>query len=1073
MEKSSVRGLSLRGSMYALSKARSHRKKFPVKAMSKTTSSSLLPSDSDSMLPIKISSVDVLMKELRKMMHSLFSSLDPNIPTKNLYDNYSQQAFRYFTTTNTITSEAFYHRITKFGLRVSRSLCLELFGRIDQEDLGEIDYATFSRRVFLPPGHFNFASASQDPTNNTESNGCQSPVLESAKVQTQQPVTNPTQGVKIVRPPTSSRSAQPSSPPTSPWKQPPFKKSPQMRSPRVAKMPNGEKINVTAARSPRALNGDGIALIYEHMTLDEIENCISQKIEERTSRGTDRFRQAFRIFTKSEGITLAEFYHHLESLQIHLSAAKCRALFNRFDTDGNGTIELSEFTATIFSKQEKESELIQSTGRKSDGSHSDYSGCHRKGGTGHGIDIFEVEAGSTLSTDQILARLSEKLEQHTSKESDRFRQAYNIFGKSSGITPHEFNAAMGRLGLKLTNKQVHELFELFDFDKSGDLDLNEFVQGVLLDDCPTKLWTSVKDRQRLEESRKMLYSMAVQSVQNSWTIADIEQMLRAKIEQRTSRSSDCFRQAFRIFKKVNGIKPDEFHAALERIGLALDRGQSDVLFKRFDSNGSGDIDLDEFIHGVLPPDYTGQQWVAAADEMHQIAAQQKKLEALNRRDHYMTDIEMENWSLDEIERRIRDKIQQATSKSSDIFRQAYKIFKKSNHVTMEEFRERLLALGFRLTPAQCLGLFRRYDTNNSNDIDLQEFCMRILPPDYTGDGDYWSHSQNYHKHKQREKLDYVKRTKNGLLMLPKFDESRRYTRGQYNSKTFDDLQEETQSSLFSTLKSDVAPSAELTRPASSAVKVSRPPTPRSQRPGSLSTSVSASLCAVLSDDGMNSNTLPSSPRSETRDSIGHASPRKLRVVSGEERDPQVETIKASAGVAIPPSMSPRRPPSSPRPSSPQAFAKVSSPRRPTSSRRGCEKADGHRIAEFEEEEIVDGDLDGTMSSMDLLRAKRKERRRNHEDQARRSHQERDEDSQGGRSPSKYTESIAGNSTMSVSSTGSKALGTAKYTPQRSHTLLIKRFMQSAKRTSQNFTINASNEEGGGARTSESKHRQRQ
>ncbi|GLE08586.1 hypothetical protein PINS_up019871 [Pythium insidiosum] len=69
--------------------------------------------------------------------------------------------------------------------------------------------------------------------------------------------------------------------------------------------------------------------------------------------------------------------------------------------------------------------------------------------------------------------------------------------------------------------------------------------------------------------------------------------------------------------------------------------------------------------------------------------------------------------------------------------------------------------------------------------------MRILPPDYTGEGDYWSHSDKYHKQRQREKLAYVQRSKNGLLTLPKFDEARvRYTRGLYDNRTFDDLKDD-------------------------------------------------------------------------------------------------------------------------------------------------------------------------------------------------------------------------------------------------------------------------------------------
>ncbi|GLE08584.1 hypothetical protein PINS_up019869 [Pythium insidiosum] len=100
---------------------------------------------------VPITSVDALMKELRLKLHAMFTALDPNIPTTNLYDNCSQQAFRFFTTTNTVTPEAFHHKINKLGLHASRRLCFELFELIDQEDLGELTYSTFARRIF-PPG---------------------------------------------------------------------------------------------------------------------------------------------------------------------------------------------------------------------------------------------------------------------------------------------------------------------------------------------------------------------------------------------------------------------------------------------------------------------------------------------------------------------------------------------------------------------------------------------------------------------------------------------------------------------------------------------------------------------------------------------------------------------------------------------------------------------------------------------------------------------------------------------------------------------------------------------------------
>ncbi|TMW67391.1 hypothetical protein Poli38472_011011 [Pythium oligandrum] len=998
MQKPSVRGFSLRGATFG-TKVRVRKKK-PHGSSVSVKRVDTAKEDVSNIAPIV--TIDILIGDLRKKLHTIFCNADPTIAVTNLYENCSHQAFRYFTTTNTITPEAFHHRVNKLGLQASRELCLALFHLVDQEDLGELTYAAFARRIFLPAGYFNFSKPITPTADSPTANDDARETPRSARTLGDRPSSASSRDSSIRTPPIRHAVATSVSP--------------------NASSPSG---NSTPRRS---VLGDGhVALIYETMTLQEIEQCISRKLEERTSRTTDRFRQAFRFFTKSEGITFHDFHHQLELLQIHLSTEKCRDLFNRFDLDKNGTIELSEFTSALFQHEENEANLLRSASRL--GSEVAGPPCR--------LEDFEVEAGSSLSIQQILSKLREKLEQHTSKETDRFRQAFKIFSKSTGITPPEFNTAMTKLGLKLTERQLQELFELFDFDHSGDLDLNEFVQGVMLDDASTKVWHTIKDRQKVEESRRKLYSMAVQSVQSGWTIAEIEQMLREKIEQRTSRSSDCFRQAFRIFKKVNGIKPEEFHAALESIGLTLDRSQADVLFERFDTDGSGEIDLDEFIHGVLPPDYTGHQWVAAADELHRQAAQKKKVEAMLRPDRFMTDVEMENWSLDEIEKRIRDKIQQSTSKSSDTFRQAYKIFKKSNHVTIDEFRERLLALGFRLTPAQCLGLFRRYDSNNSNDIDLQEFCLRILPPDYTGDGDHWSHSDKYHKKKESERLEYVKRSKNGLLTLPKFDEARvRYTRGQYIDRTFNDLRDDDVSLHIGDVNEKEEDAG--MRPASPVTprsgKPQRPETPRRPQPPTPQRPTSASS-SQASTQTVSAPSTPKSPRAPEGERP--MSPRTTRL---EDRSPRIEIGPDARALrrATPPT-SPRRvttnaeaySPMPHRPLSPRAMlsgsrslSRVASPRSPRSPM--VSPRDNEYI--FEDDEILE-DCDNaserlSVHSMRILRAKRFEaamRRRRHGD----------------------NESVGADSTTSFSSTVQRAVGIAKYTPARSNVLLMQRFMRVA------------------------------
>ncbi|KAL3672564.1 hypothetical protein V7S43_001859 [Phytophthora oleae] len=958
--------LALSGAGYALDTSRSSRPTYPAGRTPRS-----LPGDAangDPILAPKTTSVDALIKELRKAVHAMFCTVDPSIPSSNAYENYSHQAFRFFTTTNTITPECFQHKVVRLRIQAAPRLCNELFRRIDQEDLGEIDYPTFAQRVFLPE---TFFSPDDEPSPN--------PVVVSP--------------VKVL--PKYDRTSRPL----------------QTKSPRL---PAAVSSAATAAPGPKKSHR---APAYEYMALDELERCVARRLEEKIPRGTsDSVAQAFRFFTNSEAITFADFHRHLGMLQIQLSPPKCRELFVRYDKDRDGVIDTIEFATTLFTKENRDRPMSSRSSRTNQSS---------------------VSQEPSLSTKQLVAMLRERMD-HLSEETDRFQQAFMLFGKPVGISRSDLNAAMRRLGLKVSEKQVQDLFDTFDFDKTGDLDVNKFVQGVMLDDNSTSFWLSVKDRQKVDDSRRKLYSMAVQSVQESWTIADIERMLREKIEQRTSRSSDCFRQAFRIFKKVNGIKPHEFHAALEAIGLALTRVQSDILFRRFDKDGSGDIDLNEFIHGVLPPDYVGVSWVAAADELHRIEAKNKKEHAMANPDQYMTEIEMESWSLDEIEMRIRDKIQQSTSRSSDTFRQAYKIFKKASHVTMDEFRERLLALGFRLTPAQCLGLFKRYDTDNSNDLDLQEFCNKILPPDYTHDGDHWSHSEKYRKERQRMKLEYVKRSKNGLIMLPKFIESHRFTRGRYFSRTFEEMQQNEAPSFGS--RSDGSSTCGETRPStsSSTGEASRPTTPRpptASRP--------PSTVAIESNNGPQH--LPSPRHSNNRaellspsSPLASASPRRIRTTSlaanSRAMDSPVQATPPTTPRMVSPTrpMSPRTPASTPL----SPHHKI----RPTTPHKPSPRAEDVEI-EYEDEEILDDD---EVASLDLSRAKRLTRHRRQHGKASRRHDSERFSTTSSQVSVRLAESVCGSST----STASGGVGTAKHMPQRNHVLLIKRFMQATGKGSE-------------------------
>nr|CCA14270.1 conserved hypothetical protein [Albugo laibachii Nc14] len=505
--------------------------------------------------------------------------------------------------------------------------------------------------------------------------------------------------------------------------------------------------------------------LFDKMSVAELGRLLATKLEAKSIGSADHFRQSFRFFSTTGKIKFEDFQARLEQLQIFITLSKCRELFEQFDANQDGEIDLSEFTDKLMVKDGFAKTEDATRSRKAPAV----------------VPPFAIENSESLTLDRVLDLLHQKFEQYISSERDLHRKAFELIRKSSDITLSDLINALHRLGLRVSRPVSKLLFEYFDCDYAGALDLSKLLGGIRRHGKSSEMAHATSNSDRVVGKERC--EMVMKHMQRSWTMQQIEQMLRGKIEQRTSKSSDCFRQAFRIFKKVNGIKLEEFHTCLRSCGLTLTFEQSKELFERYDRNNSGDIDLNEFIHGVLPPDYTGHQCFLQPDSPSESQKRTEKKGRVRDVRHHGNEVILdgaEYWSLDDIEAKIRDKVEQATRKNSDTFRQAFKFFEKTHGITLPEFRDRLIAIGFRLTDAQYQGLFKRYDLNNSNDLDLQEFCLAIKPSDYNGEGDYWSHTDQYREHKRQQLLDHVNRTKNGLLVLPRFKQKRKFAR--YNHK---------------------------------------------------------------------------------------------------------------------------------------------------------------------------------------------------------------------------------------------------------------------------------------------------
>jgi Ca2+-binding EF-hand superfamily protein len=155
-----------------------------------------------------------------------------------------------------------------------------------------------------------------------------------------------------------------------------------------------------------------------------------------------------------------------------------------------------------------------------------------------------------------------------------------------------------------TTVHHHQLFSKYDTDGSGDINLQEFVAGLMPNDYKGKNVFSEREDQRIRKRKDLV---ALGSVKTKWdlTLDDLQRRLQDKVVQRTSRASDQFRQAFRMFTATHNIKPDEFKRQIDRMMDAdVPELQCQQLFKRFDTDNSGDIDLQVLVQSLIssPPD---------------------------------------------------------------------------------------------------------------------------------------------------------------------------------------------------------------------------------------------------------------------------------------------------------------------------------------------------------------------------------------------------------------------------------------------------------------------------------------
>ena len=103
-------------------------------------------------------------------------------------------------------------------------------------------------------------------------------------------------------------------------------------------------------------------------------------------------------------------------------------------------------------------------------------------------------------------------------------------------------------------------------------------------------------------------------------------MIRDKMVAHCKRPEDQYRTGFQIFgRPKHGISVAVFKKTLRKLGISITNDEALKLMAKFDVDGSGKLDFDEFSLGVMPLDYPSEQWTAKRSKQMQRELKAKKL----------------------------------------------------------------------------------------------------------------------------------------------------------------------------------------------------------------------------------------------------------------------------------------------------------------------------------------------------------------------------------------------------------------------------------------------------------------
>ena len=304
-------------------------------------------------------------------------------------------------------------------------------------------------------------------------------------------------------------------------------------------------------------------------------------------------------------VSKAEFRKAMPLLGLDVPKKDIDALFDSWDPDGSGKLEMKEVEKRLRRGSEIQLDAKMQAGAagkietKSMNKHASRKGMLKEGSRGTSMRNVNLSASSDKP---IQEQLRDALSKQGVKVINLFRE-WDEDGDGT-VSKKEFRKAMPMLGLNVPKKEIDALFDSWDPDGSGTIEMKELERALrrgseiqlgaeMQAGAAGKIELSAKNkissgsRKGLVKQKTVLRQITLDESSDK----PISAQLRDVLTKQGVKVINLFRE---WDEDGDGtVSKKEFRKAMPMLGLNVPKKEIDALFDSWDPDGSGSLELKE------------------------------------------------------------------------------------------------------------------------------------------------------------------------------------------------------------------------------------------------------------------------------------------------------------------------------------------------------------------------------------------------------------------------------------------------------------------------------------------------